>query len=142
MENLGRPWGRISETPEAGLQQLAAAQLERMGVYSRLARLFQGRERELLLSLRGQSMEQLRCIRGIYRMITGAALTTAAIPASDERAEPALRRCYGNALRQIAAYESRLEQPEYGCIYAHLIREEKSHCRTLIRLMGLLDETR
>ena len=140
----GNVWQRVrgEETPEAGLQQLAAVQLELMGIYARLARSFQGREREMLVSLRGQCMEQLRCLKGIHRMVTGTALTAAAVPPPEERAEVALRRCYGKALRQIAAYESRAGQPEYGCIYEHMIREEKNHCWTLARLMGRLDETR
>ena len=140
----GNPWpqGGREESPEVGLQQLAAVQLELMEVYARLSRMFQGRERELLISLRGQCMEQVRCIRGMYRMITGTALHTAAVPPPEERAEAALRRCYGKALRQMAAYESRLQQPEYGCVFEHMIREEKNHCWTLTRLMGRLDETR
>ena len=140
----GRVWQRVrgEETPETGLQQLAAVQLELMEVYARLARLFQGREREMLVSLRGQCMEQLRCIRGMHRLMTGKTLSAASVPAPEERAEIALRRCYGKALRQISAYEGRLQQPEYGCVYEHMIREEKNHCWTLARLMGRLDETR
>ena len=142
--DTGRQWQRLreQETPETGLQQLVAVQMELMGVYARLSRFFQGREREMLVSLRGQCMEQVRCIRGMYRMITGTALHTAAVPPPEERAEAALRRCYGKALRQMAAYESRLQQPEYGCVFEHMIREEKNHCWTLTRLMGRLDETR
>lgn len=140
----GAVWQRVrgEETPEAGLQQLAAVQLELMGVYTRLAKVFQGREREMLLSLRGQCMEQLRCLKGIHRMITGTALTAASVPPPEERAETALRRCYGKALRQIAAYESRMHNGEYGCVYEHMVREEKDHCRMLARLMGRLDENR
>lgn len=140
----GNPWqrGRSEESPGAGLQQLVAVQLELMGVYARLSKMFQGREREMLVSLRGQCMEQVRCLRGIHRMITGTALNTAAVPPPEERVEAALRRCYGKALRQISAYESRLQQPEYGCVYEHMLREEKNHCWTLTRLMGRLDETR
>ena len=134
--------GRNEESPGAGLQQLAAVQLELMGVYARLARAFQGREREMLLSLRGQCMDQLRCIKGMHRMITGTALNVAAVPPPEEQAEAALRRCYGRALRQIAAYEARIHQPEYGCIYEHMVREEKNHCWTLARLVGRLDENR
>ena len=142
--DTGRQWQRPrpEESPEAGLQQLAAVQLELMGVYARLSRFFQGREREMLVSLRGQCMEQVRCIKGMYRMITGTALNTAAVPPPEERVEAALRRCYGKALRQISAYESRTHQPEYGCIYEHMLREEKNHCWTLARLMGRLDESR
>lgn len=142
--NAGRPWerSRPEETPETGLQQLAAVQMELMGVYARLSRQFQGREREMLVSLRGQCMEQVRCLKGMYRMITGRMLHAAAIPPMEERTEVALRRCYGKALRQISAYESRVHQPEYGCVYEHLLREEKNHCWTLTRLVGRLDESR
>lgn len=142
--DTGRQWQRLhpQESPEAGLQQLVAVQLELMGVYARLSRFFQGREREMLVSLRGQCMEQVRCLKGIYRMITGTALTAAAVPPPEERTETALRRCYGKALRQISAYEGRIHQPEYGCVYEHMLREEKNHCWTLARLMGRLDESR
>jgi len=140
----GNVWQRvrIEETPDAGLQQLMAVQMELMGVYARLSRVFQGREREMLVSLRGQCMEQVRCLKGIYRMITGTVLNPAAIPPPEERPEAALRRCYGKALGQISAYESRMRQPEYGCVYEHMLREEKNHCWTLARLMGRLDESR
>lgn len=140
----GKVWQRVrtEETPEAGLQQLVAVQMELMGIYARLTRMFQGREREMLVSLRGQCMEQVRCLRGIHRMITGTTLNTATIPPTEERAEAALRRCYGKALRQISAYESRMHNAEYGYVYEHMIREEKNHCWTLARLMGRLDETK
>ena len=75
-------------------------------------------------------------MKGLYRMVTGNRMQPAAVPLSGENTETALRKCYGQTLKALAALESRAYDPEYGPVFAHLAAKKREHCCALAELLG------
>lgn len=130
---------RPSAPPSAdGLPALAAGALSRAALYNTLARQMQGPTRSILMQLQDEEQHCARCIKGVYRLITGAVMQVAPVPPSFDKTDAALRKCYGQTLKAFLAYGSRSDDPEYGAVFAHLASQAKDHCCKLAELFGLL----
>ena len=60
----------------------------------------------------------------------------AAVPLPSENREAALRKSYGQALKTLAAFESRAYHPEYGAIFSNLAVKKREQCCALAELLG------
>ena len=139
MDEQVKIWQRVKgETPPVteGLPALAAGALARAALYSTLARQMQGPPRSILQQLQEDEQRCARCMKGLYRMVTGNRMQPAAVPLSGENTETALRKCYGQTLKALAALESRAYDPEYGPVFAHLAAKKREHCCALAELLG------
>ena len=139
MDEQVRIWQRVKgETPPAteGLPGLAANALAHAALYGALARQMQGPGRTILLKLQEDEQHCARCLKGIWRMVTGKRMQPAAVPLPSENMETALRRCYGQTLKTLAAFEKRAFDPEYGPVFGILAAKKREHCCALAELLG------
>lgn len=139
MDEQVKIWQRVKgETPSPtdGLPGLAANALAQAALYGALARQMQGPPRRILLKLQEEEQHCARCLKGIYRMVTGNRMQPAAVPISSENTEATLRKCYGQTLKTLATFEKRAYDPEYGPIFAHLAAKKREHCCFLSELLG------
>ena len=128
MDEQVRIWQRVKgETPPVteGLPGLAANALAQATLYGSLARQMQGPGRNILLALQEEEQRCARCLKGIWRMVTGKRMQPAA-----------LRKSYGQSLKTLAAFESRAFHPEYGPVFAHLAAKKREHCCEIAELLG------
>ena len=81
----------------------------------------------------------MACLKGIYTL-QGNGRPDVPSPPPVDRAPigTLLRRCYGREMRCLAQYESRMNHPEYGQIFARMAQQEREHCRLLLELLGSL----
>ena len=141
MDEQIKIWQRVrGETPPAidGLPGLAAGALARAALYAALARQMQGPGRVILLQLQEEEQLCTRCIKGIYRMATDTAMHVAPVAASAENTESALRKCYGQTLRALTVFDNRVNDMEFGPVFAMLAAKMRDHCCKLTELMGIL----
>ena len=139
MDEQVKIWQRVKgETPPVteGLPGLAAGALARAALYGNLARQLQGPGRGILQQLQEEEQHCARCMKGVYRMVTGNRMQPAAVPLSGENMETALRKCYGQTLKTLAAFDGRAYDPEYGPVFAHLAAKKREHCYALAELLG------
>ena len=139
MDEQVRIWQRVKgETPPVtdGLPGLVANALAHAALYGTLARQLQGPGRSMLLALQADEQHCARCLKGIWRMVTGKQLQPAAVPLPAENMEAALRKCYGQCLKALAAFESRAFHPEYGPSFGILAAKKREHCCALAELLG------
>lgn len=140
MDEQVKIWQRVrGETPPVtdGLPGLTAGALARAALYAALARQMQGTNRSILLQLQEEESRHARYLKGVYRMVTGTAMQVASVPLTYEKTEAALRKCYGQTLKALAACDSRAYDAEYGPVFAHLAAKKREHCCALAELMGL-----
>lgn len=134
-------WSRVrgeTQPVTEGLPGLAAGALARAALYGALARQMQGPGRSILLQLQEEEQHCARSLKGVYRMAAGTAMNPGAVPPSSENAEAALRKCYGQTLKALAAFDSRAFHPEYGPVFSSLAAKMRTNCCKLAELMGLL----
>lgn len=139
MDEQVKIWQRVrNDAPPVteGLPGLAAGALARAALYSTLARQMQGPGRSILQQLQEEEQHCARYLKGVYRMATGTAMNVAAVPPTVENTEAALRKCYGQALKALAAFDSRAYDPEYGPVFGILAAKKQEHCCALAELMG------
>ena len=139
MDEQIKIWQRVKAEPTPvsdGLPGFAANALARAGLYASLARQTQGPGRTVLLKLQEEEQHCARCLKGIYRMITGSRMQAAAAPLPAENKEAALLKCYGQTVKTLAAFEKRAFDPEYGPIFAVLAAKKREHCCKIAELLG------
>lgn len=138
-----RVWQRVQGTQqprEQGLLELISGELTNGSTYLQLSRQFQGKPAQRLRQLTEQTQDHAACLKGIYTLLAGNRPMAQAMPVPREKADMMLRRCYGRAMRCLAAYEARSTDPEYGPVFARLADREREHCRLLLELLGKLTE--
>ena len=141
MDEQVKIWQRVKgETPPVteGLPGLAAGALARAALYGNLARQLQGPGRGILQQLQEEEQHCARCMKGVYRMVTGNRMQPAAVPLSGENTETALRKCYGQTLKALTAFDGRAYDPEYGPVFGLLSSKMRTNCCKLAELMGIL----
>ena len=139
MDEQVRIWQRVKgEMPPAteGLPGLVANALAQGALYGTLARQMQGPSRQILLTLQADEQHCARCLKGIHRMVTGTPMQVAAVPLSAENTQAALRKCYGQSLKALAAFDSRAFHPEYGPVFGILAAKKREQCCALAELLG------
>jgi len=140
-QKAARVWQRVQETGqprEQGLLAMIAREWTAAATYLRLSRRFQGKESAALRKMYEEEQAHTACLKGIYTLITGTHPTVTAPPPPDQEPETVLRRCYGQKMQCLADYEARVEDKEYGPVFARLASQEKEHCRILLELLGNL----
>ena len=140
MEEHVKVWQRVKgETalpPIDGLPGLVAGSLSRAAYYSTLARQMQGPARAILIAMQEEEQHCARCMKGIYRMITGNVLKPTAVPFTSENTEAGLRKCYSQTLKAMFACNARISDSEYGAVFTFLSEKMGQHCCALTELMG------
>lgn len=138
-------WQRVHNTKEdaplpreAGLLELIAREWESAGTYLQLSRRYTGKTHAQLHKLFQREQAHTACLKGIYTLLTGKKPTVAPAPPLNGQTQNYLRKCYGSSMQQLAQYEQRTGDPEYGHIFARLAQQEKEHCHTLLELLGNL----
>ena len=140
MDEQIKIWSRARTDGSAvtdGLPGLAAGALTRAALYNALARQLQGPGRGIFLSLQEEEQQCARYLQGIYRLVTGAKMQLSSLPPSGEKLEPALRKCYGQSLKALMAFEQRIGNPEYGPVFALLAGKMRENCCRIANLLGL-----
>lgn len=121
-----------------GLQALAASVLRSAAVYGSLLQQLQGPKKDIVRQLYQQQLETLHVLQGIYALATGRRMNVQTEQQALENIEPTLRRTYGQSLKNLAVYEKRSADGEFGVVFEALAVREREHCRKIAELMGLL----
>lgn len=141
-QKAARVWQRVqcgNEPDPESLVPLAATEAGDAAAYLQLSRRFQGKEAAALRQLYEQELSHAACLRGMYQMLTGNRLPLPAVQNPvGENTQAALRRCYGREMQSLAAYEARMNDPQYGQVFARLAQQERNHCHILLTLIGSL----
>ena len=142
MDEQVKIWQRVrGNTPPAtdGLPGMTAGALSRAALYGSLARQMQGPARSILLQLQEDERHCARCLKGVHRLATGTIMSTSPVPPASEKAETALRKCYGQTLKALAACDTRAYDAEYGPVFGMLASKMRTNCCKLAELLSLLD---
>ena len=133
-----RVWQRVrgQDQQPISLQALAAAEKTSAGMYLMLSRMMQGRQKELLRQLYHREQNHSRLLNGISILRDGKALTARPAPPEGQRIENILRRCYSGCLKAQREYEKYIPDPEYGPIFARLVREEQENGAMILEILG------
>ena len=142
-QKAARVWQRVQGTAQPSDRELLtmiSAEWTNAATYLQLSRQFQGKGSATLRKLYEQEQAHTACLKGIYTLITGTRPAVKATPLAGVDPEALLRRCYGRAMQALADYEARMDDKEYGPVFARLADQEKDHCRILLELIGNLQK--
>lgn len=130
-------WQRVQggEKMES-MQPLAAAEQGAAAMYLQLARMYQGREKELLRQLHHRERGHLRRLNGLNILLTGQPLSVRTVPPEVSRPAVALSRCYAATLRAAAEYEKRAAAGEHGQVFHRLAAEEWENAAMVLEILG------
>lgn len=143
MEHTSAVWQRVGAQPApdaAGLEGLIATEWTAASTYLHLSRKLQGHYAEVLRRLFQEEQAHANCLKGIYALITGETPKVASPVPQTDTPELTLRRCYGQEMRSLAAYEARSADPQYGAVYQKLAQQEREHCWIVLELIGQLQK--
>ena len=85
-----------------------------------------------------EKQAQVACLKGIYRIMTGSQPKVATVAPKIEPAANLLRKCYGSLMRSLAWYDGVSHDPEYGSAYNRLAQQNRTHCQSILTLLGKL----
>ena len=144
-QKAARVWERVQSGGEpkqpdrAGeLRTLIANEWSIASLCLVLARQMPSREAGVLQGLSRECQGQMGCLKGIHILMTGENPKVSAPKPEAGTPEQMLRRCYGMFMRSLKEYEARVQDPEYGVVFANLAMQEQTHCRTVLELLGNL----
>ena len=132
-------WQRVrgETTPITdSLPAMTAGAIAEAALYGKLAQQSQGHRKKILLQLQEEELRHIRCLKGIYQIAAGTPMQVAAVPISAERAEIALQKSYGRALKALQFYDRHSGHAEYGAIFSCLAATERTHCCKIAELIG------
>lgn len=132
--------GQTAETVRDNLLPLIAGEMEAATIYLSLSRRLNSRESEVLRRLFEEEQSHVACLKGIYTLTTGNRPVIRNAPPAKEPPELTLRKCYGREMRCLAAYEERMNDREYGPVFARLAEQEREHCRLVLEILGNLTQ--
>ncbi len=136
-----RVWKRVAADETAApisLQGLLVAEQTLAVSFLVLARQMQGKEKTMLRSLFEQEQSHAACLRGIHMVMSGQHLAVRTPPVTPQAPEAMLRKCYGRKLQMLSEYESRINDREYGAVFAQLAQQEREQCMQLLEVLGNL----
>lgn len=123
-------WQRVRGTDRTErVRQCLAQQAELLRSYRQLAR--RGGK---CLRLLEQKENQVACLRGILRVLTGQG---AAIPKGGP-VSPDLMRCYKGETAFLQELTELAQDPELGPVFESMRDRQKTQCRILLEVMGTM----
>lgn len=134
-----RVWKRVrgEEQPcPVSVQALAAAEQSEAAVYLMLSRQLQGREKAQLRKMFEEERSHAAILRGMNDLMSGKRIAARTAPPIPQTPELALRKSYGRKLQALMEYESRMDDPEYGAVFAQMARQEREHCTAILEIIG------
>lgn len=136
-----RVWKRVHADRPAekpSILPLIQNALEDAAVCQLLSQRFRGRQSALFRQLARQLQGHAACLKGIYRLQTGAHAQVQ-LPKPENKPTPVLlQRCYGRTLQALSSHESCRQDPEYGHVFSRLARETQAAGQLLLQLFGSL----
>lgn len=148
-EKAARVWQRVqNQKPdkiqpprEDNMAALIMAEWEQAATYLQLARQLPSRQASVLQRLSREEQAHGACLKGIHTLITGEPPVIQTPPIPREPPKITLRRCYGRQMQALREYEKRSEDPEYGPVFRRLAEQEREHCRSLLELIGSMQDS-
>lgn len=143
-QKAAQVWQRVQGTAQPehrddSLLPLIAAELAASAAYMALSKRYTGKDSALLRAMAEEEGTHAACLKGMYALMTGHPASAQAVqPGGQQTLEASLRRCYAGELASIRAYSGRTDHPEYGHIFARMVKEEENHSRTVLELLGRL----
>ena len=120
------------------LRRLLLAEETAAQTYLQLSRQIQGKPSAMLQRMAREAHAHSACLEGICLLATGDAPAIGTLPPETGDAGILLRKCYGRAMRILATYEARRNDPEYGPVLARLAAQQQEHCKSILELLGHL----
>ena len=140
-QKAARVWQRVqgaAQPSDRELLTMISTEWTNATTYLQLSRQLSGKDSAALRRLYEAEQAHTACLKGIYTLITGTRPAVKATPLTGADPEALLRRCYGRQMQSLADYEARIEDKEYGPVFARLAEQEKDHCRTILEIIGNL----
>ena len=142
-QKAARVWQRVQESKPLqkqdrmeNLQELIMNEELEAAAYRQLARQLQPKDGAVLQRLAREEQRHGACLRGMHRLVTEDRYEPHSPQLPKEPPERTLRRCYGQTLRSLRAYEEKCDDPEYGPVFTWLAAQEREHCAVLLELIG------
>lgn len=147
-QKAARVWQRVQNQtaqpeqsrPESSLKGLIMEEWISAATYLQLSRQLPSREASVLQRLFREEQTHAACLKGIYTLITGEKAAVSAPAPVKEPPELTLRKCYVREMRSLKEYEARMDDGDYGPVFAKLAEQEREHCRTVLELIGGLQK--
>lgn len=143
-QKAARVWQRVQGEKQEQMPQqrsdslpaLIMEQLQLSAAYAQLARQIQGKEGAVFMRLAREAKAQAVCLKGIMTLMTGPVPEIGIGQQQSSTTEAMLRRCYGQEMRLMKAYESRRSDAEYGPVFERMAGRGREHCCILLELIG------
>ena len=134
-ETIRNIWKRVqSQNTQALSEPEKLAEREQLLRQSllRLSSRYAGYRQQILRRMAAQCGQTANVLRGMCVLGAGK---------SPEKPEPVrtdalLRRCYGEMLALLRAYEQHVSDPQFGPVFSSLARQKQSQCHQLLALAG------
>ena len=126
-----RVWQRVRgmEDRAGELRGCLAAQGELLGMYRVLSRRG-GKGRQLF----EQKRDQIACLRGLLRVLTGQSVAPPRCP----EAAADLLRCHSRELEFLRQLKSWSREEELGPVFDSLAHRQQCQCRLILELVGTM----
>jgi hypothetical protein len=98
------------------------------------------RERAVLQRMSRECQSQAAALKGIYNLTVGYRPVVKLPALQKDPVELVLRKCYSRQLRSLALYEARASDPEYGPVFARMALQKREHCKSLLEVIGGLQQ--
>ncbi len=140
-EKAKRVWQRVqagSPMKEVAMSEgaLAAAEMGESALYIKLSQRMRGGDSQVLRKIAMEDRQHAGILRGICRMNGGENIPKPGNVLQTGSLGQQLRVCYGRKMQIAAEYEKRMEDGQFGNVFAKLAENERSHCRSLLMLIG------
>lgn len=140
-EKAKRVWQRVQSSgpmPEFTMSEaaLAASEMGESALYIRLSQRMRGSDSQILRKIAMEDRQHAGILQGICRMKGMGNIKKPGNMVQTGPLAQQLRLCYGRKMQLAAEYEKRITDGQFGNVFAKLAEAERSHCRSLLMLIG------
>ena len=126
--------------PSDDLQPLIAGELEFAALCLRLSGQGGQGKSAVLQKLSRSARSRAACLRGICTLVQGEAPPVRAVGVKNGVSVINLGRCCADILQRLRNYESRRDDPHYGCVYDHFCHQLREELCLVLELIGSADK--
>ena len=143
-EKAARVWQRVHPGNGSGLNEESLNsfifQLRQLfSLYRKLSTQVSPIHSFIPRSLSDQKRTQAACLRGLFILSIGPCPEPPLPSLPKEPLLATLRRCYAMEAQLLTQFEIHSAGPSHGPVFAALASEQKSHCRSILHLVGLME---
>lgn len=132
-EMIRSVWQRVqAEQVEVSPEELSGREEVLGRALLRLSSRYAGQRQLQLRKMAAQCAQAANVLRGMCILGSGQRPSNR----SSVKADALLRRCYGELMALLRAYEKRASDPQFGPVFSGLARQKQQQCHQLLALAG------